>query len=73
MRPGGQTVSEDAMLLYNEERSPFGAGMPNRPAIKVVTPSKKKSQWNPGGFFNGNSEPCAMRDYTTRANVSSNV
>lgn len=26
-------------------------------------PSKKKSQWKPAGFFKGNSEPCAIKDY----------
>lgn len=30
--------------------------------MKVVMPSKKKSQWNPGGFRRGNSDPCAMSD-----------
>jgi hypothetical protein len=31
--------------------------------MNVVTPRRKKSQWNPGGLRSGNSDPCAMRDY----------
>lgn len=35
----------------------FGAGSPKRPETPVVRPSKKMSQWNPLGFFSGNSVP----------------
>lgn len=43
---------------------PFGAGTPSKPAKNVVIPSRKKSQWKPGGFRSGNSDPCAMSDYS---------
>jgi hypothetical protein len=36
---------------------PFEAGSPRIPEAKMTNPSKKKSQWNPGGFRNGNSDP----------------
>jgi hypothetical protein len=36
---------------------PFDAGSPRMPEAKSTNPSKKKSQWNPGGFRNGNSDP----------------
>lgn len=32
---------------------PFGIGMPVIPAMKVVQPKRKKSQWKPAGFFKG--------------------
>jgi len=33
--------------------SPFGKGRPIMPVIKLVHPSKKKSQWKPPGFLSG--------------------
>ena len=38
---------------------PLGRGMPIMPAMKLVQPSRKKSQWKPPGFFNGNCFACA--------------
>ena len=35
--------------------------MPMMPAMKVVQPSKKKSQWNPAGFLRGNCLACAVK------------
>jgi len=43
---------------------PFEAGSPRIPDANRTNPSKKKSQWNPGGFRNGNSDPWAINDYT---------
>ena len=33
--------------------SPFGSGIPMIPAMKLVQPRRKKSQWKPPGFFKG--------------------
>lgn len=46
---------------------PLGKGMPRMPATPVVSPSRKMSQWKPGGFLSGNSVPWAMRDETVVA------
>lgn len=36
---------------------PLGIGMPVIPAMKVVQPRRKKSQWNPAGFSSGYCRP----------------
>jgi hypothetical protein len=38
--------------------------MPIRPEMKVRMPSRRKSQWKPGGLTSGNSDPWAMRAET---------
>ncbi len=40
---------------------PFGSGRPKMPPTKEVHPSRKKSQWNPAGFFRGNCLACAVK------------
>lgn len=49
---------------------PLGKGMPRIPATPVVRPSRKMSQWKPGGFLSGNSVPWAMSDETAWLRVS---
>lgn len=49
---------------------PLGKGIPRMPATPVVSPSRKMSQWKPGGFLSGNSVPWAMRDETVWLRVS---
>jgi hypothetical protein len=44
-------------ILIKWGRAPLEAGSPRIPEAKITNPSKKKSQWNPGGFLNGNSDP----------------
>ena len=38
---------------------PLGSGMSMIPAMKLVQPRRKKSQWNPPGFRSGNCFACA--------------
>ena len=47
---------------------PLGKGIPRKPERPVVRPSKKMSQWKPGGLRRGNSVPWAMRDETLWSN-----
>jgi len=43
---------------------PLGKGIPRRPAIPVVRPRRKMSQWKPAGLRRGNSVPWAIREDT---------
>ena len=40
---------------------PFGIGIPMIPAMNVVHPRRKKSQWNPPGFLRGYCCACAVK------------
>lgn len=53
--------------------SPLGAGTPTSPAMNVKMPSRKKSQWKPGGLTSGNSDDWAIRDDTLWSNANSFV
>lgn len=43
---------------------PLGNGIPSRPAMPVVMPRRKISQWKPAGLRSGNSVPWAMSEDT---------
>ena len=41
--------------------SPLDMGIPMIPAMKVVQPRRKKSQWKPAGFLGGTCSACAVK------------
>lgn len=53
-------VREEGMETITCGTSPFGSGMSMMPAIKLVQPKRKKSQWKPPGFLSGKCLACAV-------------
>lgn len=63
--------SETTFVTHNEAVwngawgiKPLGKGIPRRPAMPVVRPRRKMSQWKPAGLRSGNSVPWAIREET---------
>jgi len=67
MSPGDKFGFQTKVASSRPGGVPLGAGTPSKPERKTRIPSKKKSQWKALGFFKGNSDPWAMRDYPESA------